>query len=45
MQQDQSAEDYYTSLDRRKRILRIVFAHLLIAAIFFAATFVWGNFE
>jgi len=45
MQQDQSDQDYFTSADRRKRTLKIVIAHLLIAATFFIASFMWGNFE
>jgi hypothetical protein len=45
MQQDQPDQDYFTSVDRRKRTLKIVVAHLLIAATFFIATFMWGNFE
>jgi hypothetical protein len=45
MQQDQPDQDYFTSADRRKRTLKIVVAHLLIAATFFIATFMWGNFE
>jgi hypothetical protein len=45
MQQDQPDQDYFTSADRRKRTLKIMVAHLLIAATFFIATFMWGNFE
>jgi hypothetical protein len=45
MQPDQPEEEYFTSTERRKRTLRIVIAHLLIAATFFIATFMWGNFE
>jgi hypothetical protein len=45
MQQDQPDQDYFTSADRRKRTLKIVVAHLLVAATFFIATFMWGNFE
>jgi hypothetical protein len=45
MQQDQPDQDYFTSADRRKRTLKIVLAHLLIAATFFIASFMWGNFE
>ena len=45
MQQDKAEQDYFTSADRRKRTLRIVIAHLVIAATFFIATFMWGNFE
>jgi len=30
--------------DRKRRLWLIVIAHLLIAATFFAATFVWGKF-
>jgi hypothetical protein len=44
MQEDQSQE-YFTSTERRKRTWRIVVAHLLVVATFFAATFFWGNFE
>ncbi len=42
MQQNQHQD--FTPAARRKRILRIVFAHLLIVAAFFIATFLWGNF-
>jgi hypothetical protein len=45
MQQEQPEQDYFTSADRRKRTLKIVVAHLLVAATFFIATFMWGNFE
>jgi hypothetical protein len=45
MQQDQPEQDYFISPERRKRTWRIVIAHLLIAAIFFIASFMWGNFE
>jgi len=45
MQQDQSEEDYFTSLERRKRTRRIVIAHLVVVATFFIASFMWGNFE
>jgi hypothetical protein len=45
MQQDQSEEDCFISPERRKRTMRIVVAHLVIAATFFIATFMWGNFE
>ncbi len=30
--------------DRKRRLWLIVIAHLLIAATFFVATFVWGKF-
>ena len=43
MQEDEH-DDYFTSTDRRKRLLWIVFAHLLIAVAFFTATFYLGNF-
>jgi uncharacterized membrane protein len=35
----------FASTGRRKRLLWIVLAHLLIAVAFFAATFYMGNFE
>jgi len=44
MQADQH-QDYFTSSGRRKRTVRIVIAHLLVAVAFFAATFYWGNFS
>jgi uncharacterized membrane protein len=34
-----------TSTNRRKRLLWIVLAHLLIVVAFFTATFYLGNFE
>ena len=36
---------YIASTGRRKRLLWIVLAHLLIAVAFFTATFYMGNFE
>jgi len=42
---EQQDQDYFTSGERRKRTWRIVIAHLLIVATFFAATFIWGNFS
>ena len=44
MQEGQQDEDF-NSTGRRKRTLWIVAAHLLVAAVFFSATFFWGNFE
>ena len=44
MQEDEHA-DYFASPERRKRLLWIVLAHLLIAVAFFTATFYMGNFE
>ena len=44
MRENQSG-DYFTSAERRKRTWRIVIAHVLIVATFFAATFFWGNFQ
>ena len=38
-------DDYYASTGRRKRLLWIVFAHLLIVVAFFTATFYLGNFS
>jgi len=43
MQEDQHQD--FTSTGRRKRTWWIVIAHVLIVAIFFIATFFWGNFE
>jgi len=44
MQQQQHEQDYFTSVERRKRTWRIVIAHALIVATFFIATFFWGKF-
>ncbi len=38
-------DGYFASTGRRKRLLWIVLAHLLIAVTFFTATFYLGNFE
>ena len=43
MQEDQH-EDSPTSAERRKRLVWIVGAHLLVVGTFFVATFYWGNF-
>jgi hypothetical protein len=43
--QENHSDDYFRSAERRKRTWRIVIAHVLIVATFFAATFFWGNFE
>ena len=45
MQPDRQEQDSFTSEERRRRTWRIVIAHLLIVATFFACTFLWGNFE
>jgi len=44
MQQQQHDQDYFMSVERRKRTWRIVVAHVLIVAMFFVATFLWGKF-
>ena len=44
MQKEQS-QDFSTSAEKRKRTRWIVAAHVLVVAIFFIATFYWGNFE
>jgi hypothetical protein len=44
MQEDDQHEDF-SSTKRRRRTLWIVAAHVLIGALFFIATFYWGNFE
>jgi len=44
MQEDEH-DDYVASTGRRKRLLWIVLAHLLIAGAFFTATFYMGNFS
>jgi hypothetical protein len=36
--------DHFTSTERRRRTLWIVIAHVLVVAVFFTATFYWGNF-
>jgi len=43
MQDDQ--HEHFTSPERRRRTLWIVIAHLLVVALFFIATFFWGNFR
>ena len=30
--------------DRRRRLAKIVIAHLLVVGAFFVASFIWGNF-
>ena len=45
MQENQHPEDYFTSAERRKRMWRIVIAHVIIVVTFFTATFLWGNFQ
>jgi len=42
--QESEHDVYSTSTSRRKRLLWIVLAHLLIAVAFFGATFYLGNF-
>ena len=42
MQQDQH-EDPFRSPQRRKRMLWIVLAHVVVVVAFFTATFIWGN--
>jgi hypothetical protein len=42
MQEDQ--DEHFTSTERRRRTLWIVIAHVLVVAVFFSATFFWGNF-
>ncbi len=42
MPEDQQAHGP-TSAERRKRLVWIVVAHLLVASAFFVATFVWGK--
>ncbi len=44
MQEDEH-DDYFAPTERRKRLLWIVLAHLLIVVAFFTATFYLGNFE
>ena len=43
--QEGQQDGSFNSTERRKRTLWIVAAHLLVAAVFFIATFYWGNFE
>ena len=44
MQEDQQeAHDGPTPAERRKRLVWIVAAHLLVAGAFFVATFYWGK--
>jgi len=43
MHEDQH-EDRPTSAKRRKRLVWIVAAHLLVVGAFFVATFYWGSF-
>ncbi len=45
MRQDQRDEEHFSSAERRKRTLWIVFAHVLVVAAFFVATFFWGKFD
>jgi len=42
---DEQPQQHEHSPEQRKRIRRIVIAHLLIVVMFFAASFLWGNFE
>jgi hypothetical protein len=38
-------DEHFTSAERRRRTLWIVLAHALVVAVFFTATFFWGNFR
>mgnify|MGYP003649807208 CR=1 FL=1 len=45
MHQDQQEREYFTTAVKRSKTRLIVAVHLLIVALFFVATFFWGNFE
>jgi len=44
MQGDDQQDGHFTSAERRKRTLWIVIVHVLVVAVFFIATFFWGDF-
>jgi len=44
LMQDDQHDEHFTSAERGKRTLWIVIAHVLVVAVFFTATFFWGNF-
>ena len=45
MSEQQHEQDQFNTAERRKRTRRILIAHLLIVAAFFAASFIWGKFS
>lgn len=45
MHQDQQEREYFNSAKKRSKTRLIVALHVLIVALFFVATFFWGNFE